>query len=258
MAKKQGKTICVFSSKGGVGKTTTVLNLAGIYSTLNKKILIIDFDLYCGGIALALNIEPKKSIFDLSFDLENKKYRDINDYVENYNEYIDFIAAPKDPRNANRVNSSLISLILSRATYLYDIVLIDTNQVLNEFNLSTLDLVDNILFIVTNEPFDVKNMKSVISIFKELGIDKYKLLLNNSRDPFKDYFSIYDLRSILNTNIDYTISQDMYLKDMENYVMNGKILTLEPRVASIFSKDYNTLMTAALDLMGSDEEDEQK
>lgn len=258
MAKKRSKTICVFSSKGGVGKTTTVLNLAGIYSTLNKKVLIIDFDLFGGGIALALNKEPEKSIFDLSFDLENKKYKDLNDYTESYNEYIDFLAAPKDPRNANRVNSSLISLILDRATYLYDIILIDTNQVLNEFNLSTLDIVDKILFIVTNDPFDVKNMKSFISIFKELGINKYKLLLNNSRDPFKDYFSIYDLRSILNTNLDYTISQDMYLKDMENYVMNGKILTLEARAASVFSKDYNVLMTAALDLMGSDGEDEQK
>ena len=41
---------------------------------------------------------------------------------------------------------------------------------------------------------------------------------------------------------------------MENYVMNGKILTLEARAASVFSKDYNVLMTAALDLMGSDGE----
>lgn len=258
MAKKQGKTICVFGSKGGVGKTTTTLNLAGMYKTLNKKVLIIDFDLYNGGIALALNKEPRKSIFDLSFELENKKFKNLSDYTENYSEYIDFLAAPKDPRNANRVNPLFVSLILSSAAYQYDIVLIDTSCVLNELNLRTLDIVDKILFIVTNDPFDVKNMKTFISIFKELEIDKYKLLLNNSRDPFKDYFSIYDLRSILNTNIDYTISQNMYLKDMENFVMNGKIMTLEPRAASTFSRDYNTLMTVALDLMGSEKNDEQE
>lgn len=252
MAKKQGQTICVFGSKGGVGKTTTVLNLAGIYKTLNKKVLIIDFDLYSGGIALALNKEPKKSAFDLSFDLENKKYHNFNDYTETYSEYIDFLAAPKDPRNANLVNPSFVSLIISYAKYLYDIVLIDTSSVLNELNLITLDNADKILFVVTNDPYDVKNMKTLIAIFKELEINKYKILLNNSRDPFKDYFSIYDLRSILNTNIDYTISQNMYLKDMENYVMNGKIVTLEPKVSTTFSKDYNTLMTIALDLMGSD------
>lgn len=257
MAKKRGKIICVYSSKGGVGKTTTLLNLAGIYSTLNKKVLVIDFDLYGGGIALALNKQPNKSIFDLSFDLENNKYKDLLEYTCYYNDHIDFLAAPKDPRNANRVNPSIISLILSRATYLYDIVLIDTNCVLNEFNLTTLDIADKILFIVTNDPYDVKNMKSFIAIFKELGIEKYKLLLNNSRDPFKDYFSIYDLRSLLNTNIDYTLSQDMYIKDIENYVMNGRIITLEPRAASVFAKDYNVLMTSALDLMGSDEDEQE-
>ena len=37
-----GKVITVSSVKGGVGKTTMVLNLAGIYCGLNKKVLIID------------------------------------------------------------------------------------------------------------------------------------------------------------------------------------------------------------------------
>ena len=39
-----GKVITVSSVKGGVGKTTMVLNLAGIYCGLNKKVLIIDLD----------------------------------------------------------------------------------------------------------------------------------------------------------------------------------------------------------------------
>lgn len=45
MAKVRGKSICIFSAKGGVGKTTTTINLAGIYEHLEKKVLIIDLDL---------------------------------------------------------------------------------------------------------------------------------------------------------------------------------------------------------------------
>ena len=41
----KGTSICVFSAKGGVGKTITTLNLAGIFEMLKKKVLIIDFDL---------------------------------------------------------------------------------------------------------------------------------------------------------------------------------------------------------------------
>ena len=41
-----GKIITISSVKGGVGKTTMTLNLAGIYCELNKRVLIIDLDLY--------------------------------------------------------------------------------------------------------------------------------------------------------------------------------------------------------------------
>ena len=46
-----GKVVTVSSVKGGVGKTTLAANLAGLYFLLKKKVLIIDLDLYAGGIA---------------------------------------------------------------------------------------------------------------------------------------------------------------------------------------------------------------
>ena len=42
---KKGKSLCFFSAKGGVGKTTNLLNLAGILEQFDKKVLIIDMDL---------------------------------------------------------------------------------------------------------------------------------------------------------------------------------------------------------------------
>jgi cellulose biosynthesis protein BcsQ len=37
-------TVCIYNNKGGVGKTTTIVNLAGILQRHNKKVLIVDFD----------------------------------------------------------------------------------------------------------------------------------------------------------------------------------------------------------------------
>ncbi len=258
MVKNKGKTICIFSAKGGVGKTITTLNLAGIYEILEKKVLIIDLDLSSGGISVALNREFDKNIFNFVDDYNNNRYQDFQSYITKYDEFIDFMPCPKDPRQANKIDSKYIDILIEKATYHYDIVLIDTNHVLDEKNIVTLDKVSNILFVMTNEPMDIKNMKSLLSIFKDANIDKYKILLNNSQNPYKDYFSLFDIKSVIKANIDYVLSSGFFLKNIDSYVMNGEIITLQKKMPSLFTKDYNTFMTMALDVYNEEEKKEVK
>ena len=69
----EGKIITITSRKGGVGKTTTLLNLAGIYSNLEKKVLIIDLDLYSSSISVSLNLKKDKTIYNMVLDITNNK-----------------------------------------------------------------------------------------------------------------------------------------------------------------------------------------
>ena len=73
------KIISVVNQKGGVGKTTTVINIATVFSALNKKVLIIDFDPQSNassGIGLSLKDREKHDIYNLLIDDVN-----INDLV---------------------------------------------------------------------------------------------------------------------------------------------------------------------------------
>lgn len=244
----RGKTLGITSAKGGVGKTITTLNLAGIYETLDKRVLIIDFDLASGGVAAALNVEPLKNIYNLVDDLNNNRYKDFNNYVKKYDSHIDVLASPKDPRQANKIEAKYVELILDKAVFNYDIVLIDTNHILNDFNVLTMDLVDNMLFIVTNDPLDLKNMRSLISILHDVNYTNFKVLLNESISPYKKYFSLYDIKSVIGNNVDYVLSSSFYIKNIDNFVMDGKIITLDNRAASLFAKDYTTLMQVITDM----------
>ena len=257
MANKKGKSICIFSAKGGVGKTTTVLNLAGVYQNLGKKVLIIDFDLSSGGIALALNKDVKYSISDFVSDIKNNAYNSLNKYMTKYNESIDFLAAPIDPRYSNEVNVKYLDIILDRAAYAYDVVLIDTNHIINELNLSILDRVDKILFITTNDPYDLKNMRTLISIFKDLNINKYEVLLNCSKDPFKHFYSVNDIENIIKNNINYILSPLFYIKNMDDYVINGKIITLDKSIIKKCVNDYTVLVTLATDFIDKEDNNEK-
>lgn len=244
-----GKIISVSSVKGGVGKTTILLNLAGIYCELGKRVLIIDMDLFSGGIAISLDIKNTKDIFMLVDSMANNRFTELSKYVTSYNSNIDVLAAPRDPREAMKVDSRYIPLIFDAAKKEYDVVLVDTSHVLNDINLTILDYSYMSLFIVTNDLVDLKNMKSLLSVFIDTDKKNYLICLNSSRDTGRDYMSMYDIRATIDSNIDYTISSSYYIKNIDKYVMSGEILTLNNKINTFHPKDVANMKKMALDLI---------
>ncbi|MFR5756466.1 MAG: CpaE family protein [Lachnospiraceae bacterium] len=230
MKKDAAKIITIFSCKGGVGKTTTLINLAGIYSLMDKKVLIMDLDLNSGGIATSLNVDVNKTIYNVVDDMGNNRFDGIENYVSKYNDKIDVLAAPKDPRDALKVDSKYIDLIIMSAMYKYDVILIDTSHNISPISLSALDKSDNTLFMVTNDLVDLKNARSMVAIFKDTEKENYKVVFNSSKDTGKDYFSLFDVKNIIKHNIDFTIDRSFYIKDIDKYVIDGKILTLDKKI----------------------------
>ena len=255
MANRNGKVISVSSVKGGVGKTTMVTNLAGIYYMMKKKVLIIDADFYSGGVSTWLDIRSSKDIFMLIDSFSNNRYSSIKDYVVEYNNGIDVLASPRDPRCALKIDSKYIPMIFELAKREYDVILVDTNHIMNEVNLMILDNVYKSLFMVTNDLIDLKNTKSLISIFRETDKNNYMLVLNCSRDTGRDYFSLFDIRNIVKSNIDYTISNSFYIKNIDKYVLNGEILTLNRNINRFHGKDINKLKSIAEALIKEEEGD---
>lgn len=226
MALNKAKIITVTSVKGGTGKTTTVLNIAGILTEMKKKTIVLDLDLYAGVISASLNLKATSDIYTLSEDMMNNRFKKIEDYTVKYNDYIDILSAPIDPRSVSKISTKFIDLLLSRLSLQYEVILIDTNHIIDKFNLIALDYSDTILYLITNDLMDIKNMKNMINIFEDMGQDNYRIILNESIIIMEDYQKD-DIAGILDHDINYTIPQSFYNKNIQKFIFDGKIMTLD-------------------------------
>ena len=225
MESKKGKILTITSMKGGVGKTTTTMMLANIYSKFGKKVLVIDLDLYNGNLAFAYNIKVKNTIYNLCDDMVNNRLvNGITDaYIYKISDNLFFIPACKDPRQANKVDNRVLGNILNSLSYLYDVILIDTNHILNVCNMIAFEHSYKILNILTNDSFDLQSTKSFVAICKNMEVDNLVLMLNNSISKTNGYYTNYDIKNIIKKNIDYTIPSSLYIKSFDQLVMDGKI-----------------------------------
>lgn len=253
MAIKQAKIIVVTSVKGGTGKTTTTINLAGILEKLNKKILLVDLDIYASGIAVALNVKNEKDLFILIEDLNNNRFSNLDDYITKYDDSIDLLLAPKDPRNASKINSKYLNIVLAKAKLKYDVILIDTNHILNDINLVALDNSDETLYLIRNDLIDLKNMRTMVAIYEDMEKSNYKVILNDSADKFKNFFTKYDIKHMIKKNIDYIIPSSLYLNNYDKYIMDGKILTLDKNFVRKNKKPIDNLEKMLIKILESRE-----
>lgn len=255
MNNSTGKIIAISSVKGGVGKTITTLNLAGLYFLDGKKVLIVDLDLYSGGIATCLNIDTNNDIYTLVENMNNNQFTAISNYVCKYNSGIDVLSCPKNPQYVSKIDSKYIDKMLTLAKLEYDVVLVDMNHIMDEINLVTLDACYKVAFIISNDIVDLKNMRSLVSILEDTGMENYKIVLNNSRDTGKDYISLFDIRNIIQRNIDYTISSNFYIRNIDKYILNGEILTLNKSINMFYSKDIKNMKKLARALIDDEKVD---
>ena len=235
---KKGKIITVTSAKGGVGKTIFLLNLAGIFSRMKQKVLIVDCDLVGGAVALDLNLNPIKNIFHISDDIFNNRYQNYTDYLTPYQDNIDIVASCKDPKQALKIDMNYIMMFLKQVKNEYDIILVDTTHGFTKENINILDKSDIILYMMTNDIMDIKNTKSYMEVMNDIEMDHIKIILNNSRDINLNYFSKYDIRSIIGRNIDYRLDRSLYIKNITSFLIEGEIFTLNK---SLTFKDKNDL-----------------
>ncbi|WP_238133532.1 ParA family protein [Vibrio cincinnatiensis] len=160
----------VANQKGGVGKTTTTITLAGLLSKQGKRVLLVDTDPHAS-LTTYLGYDSDAiptSLFDL-FQLREFTEQSVEPLILNTDiEGIDLIPAHMSLATLDRVmgNRSGMGLILKRSLLAlrarYDYVLIDCPPILGVMMVNALAASDRILIPVQTEFLAMKGLERMV------------------------------------------------------------------------------------------------
>ncbi|MEB3073602.1 ParA family protein [Parvimonas sp. C2] len=206
--KREMRVISVFNQKGGVGKTTTVVNLASALGFNRKKVLVIDIDPQ-GNSTSGLGVEDTDiTIYDV---LTHEK--DINDTIQKTkSKNVDII-----PANSDLCGLEIELLSVDKKEYLlqseigkiptnYDFILIDCPPSLGVLSINALVSSQSVLIPIQCEYYALEGVSQLMNT-----VNLIRKGLNPDLEVEGVLLTMYDSRN--NLSEDVKIETENYFKD---------------------------------------------
>ncbi len=165
-----GKIVAFLNQKGGVGKTTTCVNVAGYLAEMGKKILLVDIDQQ-GNASSAIGIDREKkykTIYDVIVDDATIEEVIMKSKYDN----LDIVPADPDLAGAEvelvQMNNreKVIRKILNQVKDRYDYVCVDCPPSLGLITVNALTACDSVLIPIQCEYFALEGLSQLMYTIK--------------------------------------------------------------------------------------------
>jgi pilus assembly protein CpaE len=164
----QGSVISVVGPKGGVGKTTVAVNLAvGLArSAPNKKVVVVDGNLFFGDVGVFLNTRGQYSVIDLVLMAEEPEQMDmqaIESVLVSHESGIKLLIAPPNPADIPRIRPESMANLLKILKGYFDYIVLDTATGYDDMLSAAIQSADKLLALTTPTMPALKDMRILFS-----------------------------------------------------------------------------------------------
>ncbi|MCK4346384.1 MAG: ParA family protein [Bacteroidales bacterium] len=188
-----GKTITIANQKGGVGKTTTAINLAASLAALESKVLIVDADPQANATSgIGFDVRNiKTGIYECLIDDVNPKDIVLTTEIDNLYlvpSHIDLVGAEIEMLNLPNREKKL-KQVIAKVKDDYDFVLVDCSPSLGLLTVNALTAADSVIIPVQCEYFALEGLGKLLNTIKiiqnrlnpDLEIEGFLLTMYDSR-----------------------------------------------------------------------------
>lgn len=194
----RGRVILVFSAKGGCGKTTLATNLAeALADRSGGRVCLVDFNLEFGDVAIALQVEPERTISDAVGMQGGLDPQGVGSLVIKYKEHFDVLLAPTQPADAEFITPELASEVLGLLAESYDYVIIDSPPAFNDVVLKCFDMADSYVMLTTLDMLALKNFKVTLDTLDALGYPRTRWTVVLNRCDSRVGLSPEDMEKVI-------------------------------------------------------------
>jgi len=226
------RVIVINSGKGGVGKTTTAINLGASLNKLKKEVVIVDANLNTPNVGIQLGAP----IVPVTLNHVLKGKAEIEEAIYEHSSGTKIIPSSLSVKELTKFNTKKFPELTKKLKPLCDYVIFDSAAGFGDEVMAVLEASDEIIIVTNPEMPAVTDALKAIKVAREMGKEINGVVVTRHKDA-KYEMPLSSIRSMLESQIIGVVPEDKAVKEALN--LRDAVVHTHPR--SKVSRKYHDI-----------------